>query len=69
MGEHFKGRKTVEAYPADWPYPREKEAEREWDEIPPDTPWSLLPLGVALSIRYSLFRRRLAAKGTEHASG
>ncbi len=28
----FKGRKTVESYPADWPYPDDEDAERLWDE-------------------------------------
>ena len=28
----FKGRRTVESYPADWPYPDDKDAERLWDE-------------------------------------
>jgi hypothetical protein len=28
----FKGRRTVESYPADWPYPDDKDAEKLWDE-------------------------------------
>ena len=28
----FKGRRTVDAYPADWPYPDDEDAERLWDE-------------------------------------
>jgi len=28
----FKGRRTVESYPADWPYPDDKDAEKLWDD-------------------------------------
>lgn len=28
----FKGRRTVESYPADWPYPDDQDAEKLWDE-------------------------------------
>jgi hypothetical protein len=28
----FKGRRTVDAYPADWPHPDDEDAERLWDE-------------------------------------